>query len=238
MNLYWIALAVIAIFLVAYFSYGRFLAERFDLRPERTTPASEINDGVDFVPAKRGFLLGQHFSAIAAAGPIVGPILAGLWFGWLPVLLWIVLGAIFFGAVHDFSSLVGSVKHRAISVVEMVKEYLGPKGHLFFLIFVWLSLIYVITAFTDLTSSSFVEPELGGGVATSSLLYLLIGVAMGIVLYHFRWPLGVATLIFIPIVVLAIWFGQSIPLKIPTTPFSSPNRAGILFFSLIVLSLP
>jgi len=224
MNLSWIALAVVAIFLAAYFSYGKFLARRFDLRDDRPTPASEINDGVDFVPAEKGFLLGQHFSAIAAAGPIVGPILAALWFGWLPVLLWIVVGAIFFGAVHDFSSLAGSVRNRAQSIVEMVKNIIGRKGYFLFLIFVWLSLIYVITAFTDLTSSSFVEPELGGAVAASSFLYLLIGVAMGISLYFFKLPLKIATSIFLPLVIVAIWFGRSIPLVIPATSHLSSQQ--------------
>ena len=224
MNLYWIALTVGGIFLGAYFSYGRFLSSQFDLKDTHPTPACEINDGVDFVPAKKQFLLGQHFSAIAAAGPIVGPILAAVWFGWLPVLLWIVGGAIFFGAVHDFSSLAGSVKHRAVSVVELVKSYLGPRGHVFFLIFVWLSLIYVITAFTDLTSSSFVEPELGGGVASSSLLYLLLGVAMGLVLYRLKLPLGLTTAIFIPLVCVAIWYGQKIPLRVPATSFASSQQ--------------
>jgi len=224
MSLYWIALATALLFLGAYFSYGRFLARQFELKENRPTPASEINDGVDFVPAKKGFLLGQHFSAISAAGPIVGPILAALWFGWLPVLLWIVAGAIFFGAVHDFSSLVGSVRHRAASIVEMVKKYLGPRGHLFFLIFVWLSLIYVITAFTDLTSSSFVEPELGGGVASSSLLYLLIGLAMGIALYVFKVPLGPATAAFLPTVLAAIWLGQALPIQLPANPFLTAQQ--------------
>src|SRR3989338_2683298 len=154
MNLYWIALAVCALFLGAYFSYGRFLARHLSLDEKKITPACEINDGLDFVPTKKEFLLGQHFSAIAAAGPIVGPILAALWFGWFPVLLWILAGAIFFGAVHDFSSLIGSVRHRASSIAEIVKEHFGPKGHLLFLMFVWFSLIYVITAFTDITSSS------------------------------------------------------------------------------------
>ena len=223
-SLYWIALMVGALFLAAYFLYGNFLSRRFDLREGRKTPACEINDGVDYVPAEKKFLLGQHFSAIAAAGPIVGPILAALWFGWLPVLLWIVGGAIFFGAVHDFSSLVVSVRHGANSIVEIVKDYLGPKGHLFFLVFVWLSLIYVITAFTDLTSGSFVEPELGGGVATSSALYLFIGIAMGIALYRFKLPLGIATLLFVPLVGLAIWYGQSIPLKLPAASFASPQQ--------------
>lgn len=224
MNLFWFAVVGMGIFLAAYFTYGRFLAKRFGLRDNRKTPACEVNDGVDFVPAKKGFLLGQHFSAIAAAGPIVGPILAGLWFGWFPVFLWIVGGAIFFGAVHDFSSLVGSVRHGAHSIVELVRKYVGEKGYVLFLIFVWLSLIYVITAFTDLTSSSFVEAELGGGVASSSALYLLLGVAMGILLYRFKMPLGLATAIFLPLVVLAIWFGRFIPLVLPTNPFLSPQQ--------------
>ncbi len=225
MPLYWIALVVCPLFLAAYFTYGRFLSRHFDLKRNRKTPAHEINDGVDFVPTEAGFLLGQHFSAIAAAGPIVGPILAGLWFGWLPVLLWIVGGAIFFGAVHDFSSLIGSVRHKAASIVEIVKDILGARGHLLFLIFVWLSLIYVITAFTDLTSSSFVNPELGGGVATSSLLYLLIGLAMGVALYRFKMPLLPATLFFLVLVVAAIWLGRLIPIRIPENPFIRPQQA-------------
>lgn len=222
MSLFWIAAAAIGFFVLAYFTYGRFLARHYGLDDSQKTPAREINDGVDFVPTPKGFLLGQHFSAIAAAGPIVGPILAGLWFGWLPVLLWIVFGAIFFGAVHDFSTLIGSVRHRAVTIVEMVKDLFGPRGHLFFMMFVWLSLLYVITAFTDLTSSSFVEPELGGGVAASSMLYLVLGLGMGVALYKFKLPLGAATLIFIPLVGLAIWFGQSIPLVLaPNASLSS-----------------
>jgi carbon starvation protein len=225
MSLYSVAFAVCALFVLAYFTYGRFLRRHFGLDDRRTTPACEVNDGVDFVPAKKRFLLGQHFSAIAAAGPIVGPVLAGLWFGWLPALLWITGGAIFFGAVHDFSSLTGSVRHRAASIVEIVKDYLGPRGHLLFLVFVWLSLLYVITAFTDLTSSSFVDAELGGGVAMSSFLYLLIGVAMGLALTFFRLPLGIATLVFLPLVLFSIWAGPSIPLAFPAGWFENPQKA-------------
>ena len=179
MSLFGVALAACALFSLGYLFYGRLLARWFDLKANRATPACKINDGIDFVPAKPQLLLGQHFSAIAAAGPIVGPILAALWFGWLPALIWIVVGSIFFGAVHDFSALIGSVRHNAQSIVEFVHELLGPKAHALFLGFVWLSLIYVIIAFTDLTSSSFIEPTYGGAVATSSALYLVIGVVMG-----------------------------------------------------------
>lgn len=239
MSLYWIALAVVVLFGSAYIFYGRILAKFFDLNEDRPTPAVEKNDGVDFVPTPKAFLLGQHFSAIAAAGPIVGPILASLWFGWLPVLLWIVGGAIFFGAVHDFSSLIGSVRHRAVSIVEIVNEHFGRKGYLVFLLFVWLSLIYVITAFTDLTSNSFVDPQLGGGVATSSFLYLVLGVLMGIALYRFRLPLGVATGIFLPLVVLAIWLGPAIPLVLPPTAYLSSQQIwnGILLAYCFVASI-
>jgi carbon starvation protein len=206
-----------ALFLAAYAVYGKLLAQWFALDPKRPTPASTLNDGVDFVPAQAPFLLGQHFSAIAAAGPIVGPILAALWFGWLPALLWIVFGAIFFGAVHDFSALVSSVRHRAESIVEMVHTYLGPRAHGLFMAFVWLSLVYVIIAFTDLTSSSFIEPAYGGGVAASSTLYLGAAVLMGVCLYRLRMPLWLATAIFLPLVGVIVWSGRFVPIAVPAS---------------------
>ena len=201
------------LFALAYRFYGRFLSVHFGLDAARKTPAVELSDGLDYVPAKKNFLLGQHFSAIAAAGPIVGPILGALYFGWLPVLLWIVLGAIFFGAVHDFSALVGSVRHRAVSIVEMMQQYLGKTGHVLFLIFVWLSLAYVITAFTDLTSSAFVDVQFGGATASSSMMYLAIGLAMGVALQRLRMPLAFATPFFLLFVLGAIWLGPFLPLR-------------------------
>ena len=232
MTLFTVAISACVFFIVGYVFYGRLLARWFGLDSTRTTPACAVNDGVDFVPAKAPLLLGQHFSAIAAAGPIVGPILAALWFGWLPALLWIVFGAILFGAVHDFSALVSSVRHQARSIVELVHEHLGPKAHLLFMGFVWLSLIYVIIAFTDLTSSSFMEPTYGGGVATSSALYLGLAVVMGVCLYKWRMPLGLATAIFLPIVGLIIWFGQLLPLQVPSTWAVRPQ----LVWDIVILS--
>ena len=226
-----VALAAGALFVAGYALYGRLLARWFALDPGRATPATTLNDGVDYVPAKAPFLLGQHFSAIAAAGPIVGPILGALWFGWLPALLWIVFGAIFFGAVHDFASLVSSVRHRARSVVEMVHELLGPRAHALFMAFVWLSLIYVIIAFADLTSSSFVEPTYGGGVAASSTLYLGAAVLMGLCLYRARMPLWLATAVFLPLIGLIIWYGQAIPL---TVPAGWPVRPQLVWNGLIL----
>lgn len=215
MNLSVIALAVLLLFWLGYLLYSRFLARKIGLDDANPTPACAMSDGVDFVPAKAPFLMGQHFSAIAAAGPIVGPILAGLWFGWLPTLAWIVLGAIFIGAAHDFSALVGSVRHRAGSIAQIVQEQMGRRAYGLFLAFIWLSLVYVITAFADLTSSSFAQPEFGGGVATSSLLYILLAVAMGLCMVRMKMRLRTATAIFIPLVALAIWLGQRIPIVLP-----------------------
>ena len=231
MSLFLVAILSCGLFLAGYLLYGRLLAKLFELSPTRTTPACSMNDGVDYVPASAPMLLGQHFSAIAAAGPIVGPILAGLWFGWLPALLWIVLGAIFLGAVHDFSSLIGSVRHQARSIVEIVGEQLGPHAHVLFMGFVWLSLIYVIIAFTDLTSSSFVEPAYGGGVASSSFWYLIAAFLMGVCLYKFRMPLWMATLLFVPIVGLIIWFGQTAPIVLPAL---GPFRPQVVWDGIIL----
>ncbi|MDD5254692.1 MAG: carbon starvation CstA family protein, partial [Candidatus Omnitrophica bacterium] len=141
--IYQLVLIAIIFFLLAFRIYGRFLAGRFQADDSSPTPACQINDGHDYVPAKPALLLGQHFSAIAAAGPIVGPILACLWFGWAPALLWIVFGAIFIGGVHDFGSLTASLKHKAASIGEIVKLHM-PRAYKFFLIFVWLTLVYVI----------------------------------------------------------------------------------------------
>jgi carbon starvation protein len=216
-------LAALGLFVLAFFTYGRFLARQFGLDGTRPTPAVVSEDGVDFVPTRRGYLLGQHFSAITAAGPIIGPILAAIYFGWLPAFLWVVLGAIFIGAMHDFSALVGSVRHQARSVAEIVREHMSQRAFLLFLGFVWLALVYIIVAFTDITARAFVDTlELpdgravaGGGVATASMLYLGLGVLMGVALRGLRLPLWLATAVFLPLVGVAIWYGQRLPITLP-----------------------
>jgi len=206
-----------------YVIYGRFLARSLDLDPERPTPAVEMRDGLDYEPIPPQFLIGQHFSAIAAAGPIAGPILAGIMFGWLPALLWILVGAIFIGGVHDLTTLVASIRHKARSIAEVIREHMTRRSYLLFLAFVWIALVYVIVAFTDLTASAFVKDRTladgtvisSGGIATSSLLYLALPVVMGLLLHKAKVPLSIATAIFLPLVGVAIWIGQYIPLNMP-----------------------
>src|SRR5580704_5725284 len=153
-------LAVVAfsalILLAAYVIYGRVLGRLLRLDPNRLTPAWELRDDLDYSPLEPNALLSQHFSAIAAAGPIVGPILAGVMFGWVPALCWILVGSIFIGGVHDYFTLVASIRHKARSIAEVVRDHMSRRSYLLFLSFVWLALVYIIVAFTDITASAFV----------------------------------------------------------------------------------
>lgn len=224
MTLFPIAFVSCLAFVLAFRFYGRFLARTFKLNEDAKTPSVLQEDGVDYVPTKPPILLGQHFAAIAAVGPIAGPILAGMDYGWLPGMVWVVLGAIFIGGVHDFAALVASVRHGARSVAELVKEYIGPRAYILFLGFIWLSLIYVIVVFTDLTASAFVSAPYGPGVATSSFLYLLLAVVMGIALYKFKLSLVPATAIFVPCIFILIFVGQNLPVSLPPL-FGSPQKS-------------
>ena len=140
---------------LAYRWYGNVLARFLNLETSTSTPAHARRDGLDYEPAKMSWLLPQHFSAIAAAGPIVGPILAATYFGWLPAWLWIIFGAILIGGVHDLMALTASVRHGAHSIAEVVRQYMNRRSYLLFLAFVWISLVYVIIAFADVTASTF-----------------------------------------------------------------------------------
>lgn len=206
----------------AYFIYGPILSRLLRLRDDVPTPAVALRDDVDYVPIEPKFLLSQHFSAIAAAGPIVGPILAGIQFGWVPALLWILIGSILIGGVHDMTALVASIRHKARSIAEVVRDHMSRRAYLLFMAFVWLALVYIVVAFTDVTAGSFLGASAlgdgtiieGGAIATSSLLYLALPIAMGLLLRFTKLSLNVATVIFLPLVGLAIWGGQFAPFSV------------------------
>jgi carbon starvation protein len=215
------AAVAVLVLMSGYTLYGRFIARQYRLDDTVPTPAVRINDGVDFVPARPFYLLGQHFSAIAAAGPIAGPILACAQFGWLPCILWIGLGVVFIGAVHDFSSLVASVRHEGRSVAEIVRETLGPRAWLAIMIFIWIALVYVIVAFADITASTFVSGgedlegaefafNPGGAVAAASAMYLGLAVLMGLVDRWLQPPLWLLTVIFVPATLGVVWLGTQL----------------------------
>src|SRR5690554_105504 len=143
MNALILVIVSIVIFIVAYITYGSWLAKQWGIDPTRKTPAHEMNDDVDYVPAKPAVLLGHHFASIAGAGPINGPILAAV-FGWVPVMLWIIIGGIFFGGVHDYGSLFASVRHKGKSIGEVINVNMGKTGKKLFSIFAWLTLLLVV----------------------------------------------------------------------------------------------
>ena len=139
---------------LGYIFYGSWLAKKWGVNPDRPTPAHTKFDNKDFVPANPAVLMGHHFSSIAGAGPINGPIQAAV-FGWLPVFLWVVIGGIFFGAMHDFGSLFASIRHGGRSIGEVIKDNIGPKAYKLFVIFALLVLILVIASFTSVVASTF-----------------------------------------------------------------------------------
>lgn len=221
MQLTVLALAFAALLVAGYRFYGRFVARQFGLDDRRATPAHTREDGVDYVPTKPFYLFAQHFSAIAAAGPIAGPIIACQAFGWLPCLLWIGFGVVFIGAVHDFSSLIASLRHGGRSVAEIARERLGTPAGRAFMAFIWIALIYVIVAFADITAASFVRgtEELesaavrfnpGGAVAAASVAYLLLALVMGLVQRVFKPPLWLVTVIFVPATFALAWLGTHV----------------------------
>lgn len=249
----------LVVFYLAHRFYGRLLAKLFGLDSTKVTPAHEHEDGQDYVPTNRFYLLSQHFSAISAAGPIAGPIIAGMMFGWGPAFWWIMIGCIFIGAMHDFAALIGSVRHGGCSVAQILRSYLNPRSYAAFTLFIWLALILVVVAFTDITANAFVYaldvamPNTGGNgvpaervqisggsVASSSMMYLGLSLLMGVVVKLWNPPLWLVTVIFVPAVGVAIWAGPHLPLTM-VAPGDIPNLYwawGILIYCGIASMLP
>lgn len=233
------------ILLLAYFTYGKFISEKvYELDDSRVVPAVEMEDGVDFVPTDARYLASQHFSAIAAAGPVTGPIIAGMTYGWLPTLLWILFGSIFIGGVHDMGALVASIRHKAAGIADTLRNYVSKRVWILFNLFIFFALVMIIVAFTDITTSSFVNTiELadgrvvgGGAIATSSILYLILPVIMGLLLRYTKIKLSVATAIFLPLVGVAIWVGQYIPFNLQDVlGLASPEDAQRIWNFIIIL---
>ena len=210
MNGILLLLGTTALFAVAYFGYGRLLERLLGVDPARRTPAFAKGDGVDYVPAHPAVLFGHHFASIAGAGPIVGPI-AAAYFGWGAVVLWVVLGCIFIGAVHDMVSLFLSVRHEGRSIASVIETVLGRPGKLLFLLFCWSTLVLVCAEFTRQVALTFVRsPE----VATASLLFIALAVVFGVAVNRLKVPLLPATLVFVPVMFACIWVGTKCPLDL------------------------
>ncbi|MDR0473663.1 MAG: carbon starvation protein A [Treponema sp.] len=170
---------------LAYLLYGRFLARKWGVDPSRKTPANELEDGHEYVPTSPSVVFGYEFASIAGAGPIYGPIIAAM-FGWLPALLWLLLGSVFFGAVHDFAALYTSVRNGGRSIGYVIECYVGKAGKRLFLVFVWLFSVLIAAAFADITAGTFAGIDAGGArnrinasVASTSGLFIVAAVGLG-----------------------------------------------------------
>ena len=208
----------------AYLLYGRYLQNKWGIDPNAKTPAYEMEDGVDYVPADTNVVFGHQFASIAGAGPINGPIQAAI-FGWLPVLLWILIGGVFFGAVQDFASMYASVKNKGRTIGYIIEEYIGKLGKKLFLLFCWLFCILVVAAFADVvagTFKGFTVDEAGavtkiaanGAVATTSMLFIIEAVALGYFLKYTKFNKWINTAVAILLLVAAIALGLNFPVYV------------------------
>jgi len=210
MNLLILVLIALIAFAIAFKTYGGYLAKLVGLDDSKKTPAHTMTDGVDYVPAKAPVLMGHHFASIAGGGPILGPIQASV-FGWVPCFLWIVLGSIFIGGVHDFMSLISSVRHEGKTMGEVIGKNVGKSAKILFLIFVFLALVLVIAVFAILVASTFAANP---SVATASILFMVIAVGMGFALYRKGASLSLVTVIGVILLFLSIWIGLRAPLAL------------------------
>ena len=213
-----ILLIAIAVLVIGYIFYGGWLSKQWGIDNTKITPAHELEDGNDYVPAKSPVLLGHHFASIAGAGPINGPIQAAI-FGWVPVLLWILIGGIFFGAVQDFSSLFASIRHGGKSIGHVIEKNVGAKAKKLFLIFAYLTLLLVVAAFASIVASTFngFTPEgahiaANGSTATISILFILVAIIFGACVYRRQTPLVLSTIIGVLAIVACIVIGLYFPI--------------------------
>ncbi|MCR4580582.1 MAG: carbon starvation protein A [Treponema sp.] len=239
MTALFIILAAIVLLLIGYIFYGAWLAKQWGIDPKRKTPAYEKQDGVDYVPAKPAVLMGHHFSSIAGAGPINGPIQAAV-FGWVPVFLWCVIGGIFFGGLQDFGSLFASIRHDGKSVGEIIKDSMGSRSKKLFIIFALLVLILVIASFVNVVASTFLtagDAEKTFGFVTNptgnqttaiiSLLFIVLAVVYGILTNRCGMKILPATIIGIVGIVGIVILGLNVG-------FAMTRNAWIVFIGLYI----
>lgn len=213
MNAVLVLLVGCAILIVGYIFYGGWLAKQWGVDDSKVTPAHELEDGMDYVPAKAPVLMGHHFSSIAGAGPINGPIQAAV-FGWVPVVLWVLIGGIFFGAVHDYGALFASIRHKGQTLGEVVAANIGERAKKLFIIFSYLTLVLVVAAFASIVASTFNGYTADGAlnhdnaaVAMISILFIVMAIIFGLAVYRRGAPLSVATIVGVVGIVLCLVIG-------------------------------
>ena len=226
MNIIVIVCAIAAL-LLGYLFYGRYLAKKWGIDPARETPSQDCFDGKDFVPTPPVVVLGHHFASVAGAGTIIGTVRAAA-FGWLPVLLWIVLGSVFIGAAHDFGALFASLRHRGRSLGRVLREHVGEKAQRVFTVFALLVLVLLVACFTNVIASAFEYSTEGGilsvgagnvsaqaGAGTASILFVLVGLLFGLLVFRKNLPMIPMTILCLVLMAASVWAGLNLGLNLP-----------------------
>ena len=225
-------------YLVAYYTYGRFLARKiFQLRPDAVVPSQALEDGVDYVPTRRGIIFGHHFTSIAGTGPIVGPAIGVIW-GWLPAVLWVVFGSILMGAVHDFGSLVVSMRNEGKSISEVAARYINARVRFIFFAVVFLALLIVIAVFGVVIAIVFDRFQ---GSVLAVWLQIPIAVALGYMIYRRGANVVLATVLAVAGMYATIWLGSKLPLSMPEIggmPATGSWTIILLIYAWIASTLP
>ena len=241
-----ILLIAIAALLCGYLFYGRWLAKQWGVDPKRETPAHELQDGKDYVPAAPYVVLGHHFSSIAGAGPINGPIQAAI-FGWVPVMLWVLIGGIFFGAVHDFGALFASIRHKGRTLAMVIQRNIDDTAKKLFCVFAYLTLLLVVAAFASIVASTFAITPVpvddptraavvaGTNVANSrtamiSILFVVVAIIYGIVTRGRKIPAAANIISAIAIIIAVVAIGYNFPV-IQLDNFSWMMIVGVYIFA-------
>lgn len=204
------------ILILAYRFYGKFVYSKFGLSDARKAPSHTLRDGIDYEPSKPIVVLGHHFASIAGAGPIVGPIIA-VTFGWIPAVIWILLGGIFFGAVHDLGSLAASLRTEGKSIGVIIRNQIGIKGKQLFILFSFSTLILVIGVFSDIIAKTFVANP---GVASASILFIFLAVAFGYLnrfVGHRNIAFVIITIIGVILMYYFVYLGTQLPVTLDYT---------------------
>ena len=219
MNTLVLLLICVAVLACGYIFYGRWLCKQWGVgESNEPTPAHALEDGVDYVPAKAPVLMGHHFSSIAGAGPITGPIGAAM-FGWLPATIWILIGGIFFGGVHDFGALFASIRHKGQSIGEIINVNMGKRAKRLFIIFAYVTLILVVAAFASIVAGTFKATYVNGvldkaasaanaSVAMVSLLFILVAIVFGFLVYRRNAPLAVSSICGVAAIIICMVIGM------------------------------
>lgn len=211
-------------FATGYLVYSRFVARKiYQLDPDFRTPAHEFEDGVDFLPTNRNVLFGHHFTSVAGAAPIVGPAIAVIW-GWLPAFLWVVLGTIFAGAVHDFGTLWISTRHKANSIGTLAGQIVGDRGRVLFLLVIFFLLLLVNAVFAVVISNLFIGNP---GAVLPVWGSLVVAITVGFLIYRSGAGLLLPSLGALAVLYFMIWVGQSVPLQLPDFFGFDPTPAQI-----------